>query len=413
MDLPGARGRNVAGPFLRRPAFALLAVGRALRPPAAHRIRCRDTIFGMHERPAETFDDAPDDESPDDEPEILGRPVDLGDDESQRVQLRVRRRRSGRRLDKYLHGRFPRMSRTLIQRLIRQGAITVNHRPTKASYEPDAGDLIDLLIPPPEPWDVIPDDIPLDIIYEDDHILAINKHTGIICHPSHGAQRGTIANALAHYSSALSHGTDPFRPGIVHRLDKNTTGVMIVAKSDEAHWRLGLQFERRTVQKTYLGVVEGVPQLDEDIIDKPLAAHPRIKDRYIVPGLATRKDVFKNAVTRYKVVRRFRGFAVVEMYPKTGRTHQLRVHMSFIGHPMFGDTTYGGHPFSEFDLAGAGSTEPLIAHQSLHAFRLSFIHPITEKPLTIEAPVPDNIRYIIELLERHRALDEPPGPARR
>ena len=340
-----------------------------------------------------------------DEPEILSRPVPVDEEEAEHVRLRVRRRKPGRRLDKYLHGRFPRMSRTLIQRLIRQGAITVNNRPTKASYEPAADDVIELLIPPPEPFDVVPEDIPLDVIYEDDYLLAIDKQAGLICHPARAGQTGTVVNALAFYANRLSHGTDPFRPGIVHRLDKNTTGVMLVAKSDEAHWRLALQFEKRTIQKTYLGIVEGVPELDEDVIDKPLAAHPRIKDRYIVPGLSVRKDLYKQAVTRYKVMRRYRGFAVVEMYPRTGRTHQLRVHMSFIGHPMLGDTSYGGHPFSTRDVTGEGSTEPLIAHQSLHAHRIRFVHPIHETTTEIEAPLPASIQRIIGLLEAHRRVD--------
>jgi len=341
------------------------------------------------------------DELLEEEPEIIARPVPLGA-EAERVRLTVRKRLPGRRLDKYLHGRFPRMSRTLIQRLIRQGEITVNGRPTKASYEPDGGDVIDLVIPPPEPMDVIPEDIPLEVIYEDDYILAINKPTGIICHPSCGTQTGTLANALVHYANSLSRGDDPFRPGIVHRLDKNTTGVMLVAKSDEAHWRLALQFERRTVDKTYMGIVEGEPQLDADIIDAPLAAHPRIKDRYVVPGLRDRPDLYKQAVTRYQVVERFRGFALVELHPKTGRTHQLRVHMSYIGHPMFGDIFYGGHLISERDLCGQGSDAPLIEHQSLHAFRIRFVHPILERQMTVEAPPPPNILYVLDLLRGHR-----------
>jgi len=295
------------------------------------------------------------------------------------------------------------MSRTLIQRLIKQGAVTVNSKPTKASYEPDADDVIDLVVPPVEPWDVVPEEIPLDVLYEDDHLLVLNKQSGIICHPSRAGQTGTLANALAFYANTLSHGEDPFRPGIVHRLDKNTTGLMLVAKNDEAHWRISMQFEKRTVRKTYLGIVEGEPRLDEDVIDKPLSAHARLKDRYVVPGLHAMPKVFKEAVTRYRVVERFRGFARMELSPKTGRTHQLRVHMAHIGHPMLGDIQYGGHPLSEHDLTGAGSTEPLIAHQSLHAWRIAFVHPIEEKPVEFEAPPPANILRVLEILREHRA----------
>jgi 23S rRNA pseudouridine1911/1915/1917 synthase len=338
--------------------------------------------------------------------ELAERPIDTDSDEAVPVTLYVRRRLPGRRLDKYLHGRFPRLSRTLIQRLIKNGIVTVNKRPTKASYEPDGGDRIDLVIPPPEPYDVIPEDIPLDIIYEDDHILAINKQKGIIVHPSRATQTGTLANGLAFYAKTLSHGDDPFRPGIVHRLDKNTTGVMLVAKTDEAHWRLGLQFERRTVKKTYLGVVEGNPELDSDIINAPLAAHNTIKDRYIVPGAHAKllNKLAKEAITEYEVVERFQGYALVHLHPQTGRTHQLRVHMSYIGHPMAGDTFYHGHHVSELTLTGQGSDEPLTNQQALHAFRIRFMHPILEKQMELEAPPPPELARLIELLRQHRRL---------
>lgn len=336
--------------------------------------------------------------------DLIERPLETASDEAEAVSLRIRRRLPGRRLDKYLHSRFPRLSRTLIQRLIKQGIVTVNKRPTKASYEPDTGDRIDLVIPPPEPYDVIPEDIPLDIVYEDDHILAINKSKGIIVHPSKGTQKGTIANGLAFYANSLSHGEDPFRPGIVHRLDKNTTGIMLVAKTDEAHWRLSLQFERRTVRKTYLGVVEGGPELDSDVINAPLASHSTIKDRYIVPGCQQHvtNRLSKEAITEYEVVERYRGYSLVHLHPKTGRTHQLRVHMSYIGHPMAGDTFYGGHHVSEFHLTGQGSDAPLTSQQALHAYRIQFAHPITEKTMELEAPPPAELARLIRLLRQYR-----------
>ncbi|MHC4066372.1 MAG: RluA family pseudouridine synthase, partial [Planctomycetota bacterium] len=256
---------------------------------------------------------------------IADRPVPLDEEEVHKARVKIRRRLPGRRLDKYVHSRFPRLSRTLVQRLIKQGAITVNGLPAKASYEPTCGDVVEVIVPPPEPTEIVPEYIPLDILYEDDHLLAINKPTGIICHPARADQGGTIANAVAFYAEQLSQGEHPFRPGIVHRLDKNTTGVMLVAKNDEAHWRLSLQFERRTVDKTYFGIVEGNPRLDGDIIDMPLGAHPTVKARYVVPGMPVRPILFKEAVTRYQVAERFKGFAVVHLHPKTGRTHQLRV----------------------------------------------------------------------------------------
>lgn len=337
--------------------------------------------------------------------ELVDRALATDSDEAQRVALVVRRRLPGRRLDKYLHSRFPRLSRTLIQRLIKQGEITVNGKPTKASYEPDNQDRVELVIPPPEPYDLIPEPIPLDIVYEDDYLLAINKQKGIIVHPSKGTQTGTLANGLAYYANSLSHGEDPFRPGIVHRLDKNTTGVMLVAKTDEAHWRISLQFEQRIVRKTYLGVVEGSPQLDGDVINAPLAAHSTIKDRYIIPGChpGVMNRLVKDAVTEYEVVERFRGYSLVHLHPKTGRTHQLRVHMSYIGHPMAGDTFYGGHHVSELQLTGQGSDLPITNQQALHAYRIRFKHPIHETTMQLEAPPPEDLARLITLLREYRA----------
>lgn len=339
------------------------------------------------------------------DPRLADRPFDVDSEEARHVTLRIRRRLPGRRLDKYLHSRFPRLSRTAIQRLIKQGVITVNRKPAKASYEPDAGDRVDLIIPPPEPYDLIPEEIPLDVVYEDDHMLAVNKQKGIIVHPSRTTQTGTLANGLAYYANTLSHGEDPFRPGIVHRLDKNTTGIMLVAKTDEAHWRLALQFERRTVRKTYLGVVEGNPQLDSDVINAPLAAHATIKDRYIIPGVhaRVRAKLVKEAITEYEVAERFEGYALVHMHPKTGRTHQLRVHMSHIGHPMAGDTFYGGHHVSEKVIAGSGEDSPLTTQQALHAYRIRFTHPISEAMMELEAPPPPELAHVIRLLRAHRA----------
>ena len=328
------------------------------------------------------MDDLEDEDVPADAPDLEGDDdvVDVakdernGPDKPRRVELRIRRKLPGRRLDKYLHARFPRMSRTMLQKLIKQGDITVNGKPTKASYEPEGADRVTVVIPPPEPYDLVPEPMPLDVLYEDDYLLAINKPTGIIVHPSHAAQTGTLANGLAYYARSLSHGDDPFRPGIVHRLDKNTTGVMLVAKTDETHWRLSLQFERRTIFKTYLGVVEGSPQLDADVIDAPLISHPTMQDRFIVsithPEVVRR--ISKHAITEYEIVERFRGYALAHLHPKTGRTHQLRVHMSYIGHPMAGDTFYGGHHVSELSLTGQGSDLPITSQQALHAFRIRF-----------------------------------------
>ncbi len=332
--------------------------------------------------------------------EIIERPIPIDDDEAQHVRLRIRRRLPGRRLDKYLHGRFPHLSRTAIQRLIRQGAVKVNDHPTKASYEMCTGDVIDLIIPPPESLEIVPENIPLSVIYEDEHIIAINKQAGIICHPARAEQTGTIVNALAFYAESLSHGSHLFRPGIVHRLDKNTTGVMLVAKHDEAHWRLALQFERRTVQKVYLAVVEGEISLDGDMIDAPIGVHPTVREKFAVMIRENKIDIAKEAVTFYEVAERFPGYTLVKLLPKTGRTHQLRVHMSYIKHPIVGDKMYGGRVVSERSLLGEGSDEPFAEHQMLHAWKIEFRHPITEKRMSLEAPFHEPLRRLVQTLRK-------------
>lgn len=338
------------------------------------------------------------------EDDILERPVATDDESCERLRIRVRRKLPGRRLDKYLSGRLPHLSRTTIQRLIREGAIRINDKPTKASYEVCGGDIVDLLVPAPEKLEIIPEDIPLEILYEDDAMIAINKPAGIICHPARAEQRGTVVNALAYYAATLSRGSDPFRPGVVHRLDKNTTGVMLVAKADEAHWRLGLQFERRTVQKTYLAVVEGTIHLDGDMVDAPIGVHPVVREKFSVFLGENSIDLAKQAVTYYEVAERFRGYTLVKLFPKTGRTHQLRVHMSWIRHPIVGDTMYGGKLVSEKTLTGAGDETPIFQHQALHAWKINFRHPITEKRMEIEAPLPEPLRRLITLLREHRSV---------
>ena len=330
-----------------------------------------------------------------------------------RHRLVITRKLPGRRLDKYLHGRFRKHSRMMIQKMIKRGDVTVNGRPTKNSYEMEVGDVIDLEFPPPEPYEVIPQNIPLNVLYEDDYVLSINKPVGMIAHPAKRTQTGTVANALAYYSSSLARTGDPFRPGIVHRLDKNTTGVMIVAKTDEAHWRLSLQFERRETQKVYVAIVHGEPEFDEDVIDLPIGQHPTVHDRYIATGFAERmggkfqKKLFKSAVTRYRVAERFSGFSLVELFPKTGRTHQLRIHMSHIGHPIVGDPFYGGRHLSMRQVTGRSDDPDQVrwARQMLHAARLTVTHPIHQTPLIIEAPLPADMEALLEVLRTRKGAN--------
>ncbi|HKQ46804.1 MAG TPA: RluA family pseudouridine synthase [Phycisphaerae bacterium] len=326
--------------------------------------------------------------------------------EPRRAVIHIRRKLPGRRLDKYLMARFPRVSRTTLQRLIKQGDIVVNSLPTKKSYEVEFGDIIEITFPPPPIYDVAPEDIPLDIIYEDDYVLALNKPAGIIVHPATRTQGGTIANALAFYCQTLAKTDDPFRPGIVHRLDKNTTGIMIIAKTDEAHWRLSKQFEDRTTQKIYIAIVHGEPEFDEDVIDVPIGQHPVVHDRYVATGFAERlggkfeKKLSKSAITRYRVIKRIRGYSLVELHPKTGRTHQLRIHMSHIRHPIVGDPFYGGRHVSVRQVTGRTTDDdtPRWTRQLLHAWRLTVTHPIKQTPLSLEAPLATDMKQFLELL---------------
>lgn len=327
-------------------------------------------------------------------------------DRLEHFNLRVRRKLPGRRLDKYLQSRFSSLSRTRIQQLIKEGLVRVNGAASKPSYEINGGDLIDLTLPTAPPAELVPQDIPIAIVYEDPHIIAINKHAGIICHPARQYQTGTVANAMMFHAGRLSSGGAPWRPGIVHRLDKNTTGIMLIAKDDETHWRLSLQFERRTVQKTYLAIVHGQPQLDSDTINAPIGVHPVVREKFAVLVRENKIDLAREAVTRYEVAERYPWFALVRLFPKTGRTHQLRVHMSYLGHPIVGDVMYGGRRTSELELTGAGSPEPIFEHQALHAWRIEFRHPILEKPLSIEAPLPGPFRRLIHILRERPQVQE-------
>lgn len=324
-----------------------------------------------------------------------------------------------RRVDQYLVDRIGYLSRNEVQRLIDDGFVTVNGRKIKPSYKPKIDDVVSITAPPPRAATIAPEPIPLSIVYEDDHLLAINKQTNIIVHPARGVWSGTLVNALVHYGNVHGHTwstiNGAWRPGILHRLDRNTTGVMLVAKSDEAHWRLARQFELRTIQKTYVALVHGVPELLADVIDAPIG-----RDKFVREKMAVRKieSGAKEAVTKYEALERISlgkdeagrtkdeklasslsphppSFALVRFSPKTGRTHQIRVHASHIGHPIVGDVIYGGKNIEATD----GSFR--FDRQALHAYQITFVHPITLKTTTLEAPLPADISSVIEFLKNH------------
>jgi len=344
--------------------------------------------------------------------------VEAEDEGLSRRRIDIRRALPNRRLDKYLASRIgSQVSRTALQGYIREGMVTVNGRSVKPSYTIRTGDAIDMLLPTVKPREIPPEPIPLDVIYEDDDVMAVNKQADLIVHPSRGNWSGTLVNALAYYFQqnwrdikALPTRGEDFRPGIVHRLDRDTTGVILIAKSELALWRLGKQFELRKTSKTYSAIVHGIMSLDEDVIDAPIGRHPKIRERYAVHRLTGRPfpGTRKDAVTRYKVIQRLpevgagrQSFSVMELYPKTGRTHQLRVHMSFLGHPIVGDRMYGGGPLYRSMLAGRHDEAegPLITRQALHAHTIEFNHPRTNERMRIQAPWPKDFTDTLKVLQ--------------
>jgi 23S rRNA pseudouridine1911/1915/1917 synthase len=305
------------------------------------------------------------------------------------------------RIDKYLTSRLElsQFSRRFLQELIKQGSVKVNGKTVKCSSKLAPGDIIDLTVPQPPSKDIFPENIPLDIIYEDSDIIVINKQAGILVHPARGRTHGTLVNALAFYCNKLSSGLGELRPGIVHRLDKETSGVMVATKNDTAQWKIAKQFERRQVNKTYLAVVHGTPDLTADRIHAPLGVHPKIREKY-----AIRPEIGKEATTFYEVLESFRGFSLLRLTPKTGRTHQIRVHLSYIKHPIVADETYGGKLIYPWQLADAEPIveQPAINRVALHATTLEFKHPTTGQVMSFEAPLPQDIQILLDLLRKYR-----------
>jgi 23S rRNA pseudouridine1911/1915/1917 synthase len=368
--------------------------------------------------------------------------VEADEQDVEHFQWRVTKNLT-RRIDQYLVDRVGYLSRAAVQRVIGDGLVKVNGRVVRASYHPRDGDVVQMVAPPKPISELVPEPIPLDIIYEDEHFLALNKQADLIVHPARGRWTGTLVNGLVYYGiqtgiNFSSGGVRPenlppptpgkpaaantgnWRPGILHRLDRNTTGIMLVAKSEEAHWRIARQFENRTIQKTYVALCHGIPQLSSDVLNLPIG-----KDRYIREKQAVRKEENggKPATTLYEVQETFShnssphsairnpqsaiappptthpndkpppspsNVSLIKLTPKTGRTHQLRVHMSAIGHPMVGDTMYGGHVFESDNFR--------FERQALHAYEITFTHPGTLKPMTLQAPLPPDITRLTQIL---------------
>ena len=295
------------------------------------------------------------------------------------------------RLDTFLREKFPAASRGALQRLIEEGHIRVNGSPVKATHHPHAGELIEIHWPDAKPAEARPENIPLDILFEDNSLLVVNKPAGMVVHPSAGNEEHTLVNALLHHcSGSLSGIGGVARPGIVHRLDKETSGCLVVAKNDETHVALSAQFAERRVKKIYQAIVCGELPRETGEIRAAIARHPSHRKRMA----ATDDDDGRAAHTSYTLVERLNAATLVDVQIHTGRTHQIRVHFLHIGHPVVGDDTYGARPNARLkELANYAAPRVM-----LHARDLSFEHPLTKKPVQFSAPVPADFKEALKFL---------------
>jgi len=290
----------------------------------------------------------------------------------------------GCRLDQFLSDRLEELTRSAAQRLLEEGQVLLGDKPLKKNYKLTGGETLRVDLPDPEPIDAVPQNIPLDIAYEDDDLLVINKPKGMVVHPAPGNPDGTVVNAvLYHCGDSLSGIGGAFRPGIVHRIDKDTSGLLIIAKNDKAHLYLSEQLKDHTLSRTYEAVVIGNLKEDKGTVDAPLGRSPKDRKKMAIVSDGRR------AVTHYEVIGRYPGYTHVRCKLETGRTHQIRVHMASLGHPIAGDEVYGPSK-SKVDLGG----------QCLHARQLSFLHPADGQPRLVESELPAYFRDFLDKLGR-------------
>lgn len=335
-------------------------------------------------------------------------PVDLS---VEPTELVVTHEFVGKRVDIYIADHFPAYSRMHLRKVIHAGGVSVNGKQVKSSFKVREGQRVSIHLPPVPTAGPIPENIPLDILFEDEHMAAINKPPDMVVHPARGHWKGTLTAALAFHFQNLSSAGGPARPGVVHRLDRETSGVIVIAKTNRAHFELASQFEDRTTEKEYLAITAGAPNHDRDIIDQPIGIHPFQREKM---AIRANHSTSRESRTFYEVVERFGRFAFVRLLPKTGRTHQLRVHLEHIGCPVLCDRQYGGRTvITRGEIRRDPSdTHVLLDRQALHAHRLKIAHPITREPLEFVAPIPADMQSVLDELRAHPAPVVPTRPRR-
>jgi 23S rRNA pseudouridine1911/1915/1917 synthase len=320
--------------------------------------------------------------------------------EMTRKQLVVPETVTAARLDKYL-GDLPDMgiSRTRLQKLISDGLVTVDGQVVATKHLLQGGETIEILLPAPEETLIVGENLPLEVVFEDEYLAVVNKPAGMVTHPAVGNRSGTLVNALIHRFGRLASQGGKDRPGIVHRLDKDTSGLLVIARTDEAYQALQKAIQAREVQRTYLALICGHMREEEGTINLPMGRSRRDRTKMAVDGAGSRE-----AVTEYRLIRRFKTYDLLNVVLGTGRTHQIRVHFSHLGRPIFGDPEYGGR--EKWYRSMFGPDRPLgrklleiMQRQALHASRLEFAHPITGEPLVFEVEMPEDFRLLLEALE--------------
>ena len=306
----------------------------------------------------------------------------------------VERREAGTRLDVWLAARLPDLSRTRIRALVDAGHVRVDGALLKASHRLKAGERVDAEIPPPPPEEMAAEAIPLRIVFEDEHVLVVDKPAGMVTHPGAGQRTGTLAAAALAHAPEIAGVGGPRRPGIVHRLDKGTSGLIVLTKTPQAYESLTAQLARRTVSRRYLGLVHGALPRAEGVIDAPIGRDPRSRVRMAV----TAEGRGKRAVTRFRVLERFPGVSYVECRLETGRTHQIRVHLASLGHPLLGDETYGRRVLRKAPDPELAALIAGLHGVALHAAGLGFLHPASGRPVELTSPLPNRIANILSRL---------------